>query len=130
MKTSGQEEEACPCLEGDTYYLNFEERSLGVDRDFGEATVYRCKRCGRYWLHYHVEYEYLTAAGRWFRGPIAPEVAASATAASAKQILERLDWYFRGGSAFGGQVIKTSPGQLTYWLAPFPGPGGQSKPTR
>jgi hypothetical protein len=92
-----------------------------VDDDFGEVTVERCKRCGRYWLHYLVEYEYLTAAGRWFRGIISPEAAASMNAASAKKTLETLDWYFRGGSAFGGKVIRTSPGQLKYWLSPFPG---------
>lgn len=38
-----------------------------------------------------------------------------------KCILEGLDWYSRGGSAFGGKAIKTSPGQLKYWLTPFPG---------
>ncbi len=112
----------CPCLEGDIYHQNFEERSLGVDRDFGEATVWRCRCRGRYWLEYQVEYEYLTAAGRWFRGLITSEAAASARAESAKQILEGLDWYFRGGSAFGGKVTKTVPGQLKYWLTPFPGP--------
>lgn len=117
-----EQQQECPCLEGDTYYQNFDERALGADRDFGEASVWRCKRCGRYWLEYHVEYEYLTAAGRWFRGVITSEAAASARAESAKQILEGLDWYFRGGDAFGGQVTKTSPGQLKYWLSPFPGP--------
>lgn len=68
----------CPCLQGDTYYQNFEERSLGVDRDFGEATVWECKRCGRYWLECHIDCENLTAAGRWFRGVVNPDVAASA----------------------------------------------------
>lgn len=121
-------QEACPCLAGDTYYQNFEERSLGTDRDFGEATVFKCKRCGRYWLQYHVEYEHLTAAGRWFRGVVNPEIAASARAESAKRILEGLDWYFRGGSAWGGRVIKTTPGQLEYWLMPFPGPSKESAP--
>jgi hypothetical protein len=113
-----EQQQECPCLEGDTHYDNFEERSLGVDRDFGEASVWKCKRCGRYWLEYHVEYEYLTAAGRWFRGLITSETAAAARAESAKQILEGLDWYFRGGSAFGGQIIKTSSGQLQRWLFP------------
>jgi hypothetical protein len=66
-----------------------------------------------------MEYEYLTAAGRWFRGVITPEIAASVTLATAKEVLEGLDWYFRGGSAFGGgKALRTSPGQLEYWLAP------------
>src|SRR2546430_11648123 len=47
------------------------------------------------WLHYLMEYEYLTAAGRWFRGPITPKIAASVTAANATNVLEELDWYFR-----------------------------------
>ena len=115
-------QQKCPCLDGETYYENSEARDLGVDRDFGEARIWRCRRCGRYWLEYMVEYEYLTAAGRWFRGIITPETAASAEAASAKKILEGLEWYFRGGSAFGGKPIKTAPGQLKYWLFPFPGP--------
>jgi hypothetical protein len=65
-----------------------------------------------------MEYEYLTAAGRWFRGVITPEIAASVNPATAKEVLDGLDWYFRGGGAFGGKVLRTSPGQLKYWLAP------------
>lgn len=121
MQASTKNGAECPCLEGDTQHLGFEQRHVGVDSDFGEVTVERCRRCGRYWLHYLVEYEYLTAAGRWFRGILSPEAAASMKAASAKKTLETLDWYFRGGSAFGGKVIRTSPGQLKYWLTPFPG---------
>src|SRR5439155_984547 len=86
------------CLTGDVYYENFEDRFVGVDRDFGEVTVSKCKRCGQFWLHYLMEYEHRTAAGRWFRGPVSPKIAASVTAASATKLLEKLDWYFRGGS--------------------------------
>jgi hypothetical protein len=123
MQTSGQNPKECPCfLEADTHQQNLlEERFVGSDSDFGEVTVERCTRCGRFWLHYLIEYEYLTAAGRWFCGVITPEAAVSMNAASAKKMLEKLDWYFRGGSAFGGKVLKTSPGQLKYWLVPFPG---------
>ena len=84
MQISRQQQEDCACLQGDTD--DFDARPLGVDHDFGEATVLRCRRCSRYWLHYLVEYEYLTAAGRWFRGVITPETAASAEATSAKKI--------------------------------------------
>lgn len=121
MPPDTQQPGDCECLKGDFYYLNFETKSLGADSNYGEASIDRCKRCGRYWLHYLMEYEYLTAAGRWFRGIVTPEVAASATAESATRILEGLEWYFRGGSAFGGKVTRTSPGQLRYWLMPFPG---------
>ena len=123
MHASGQNPQECPCLLGDTFYQDFEERSVGVDRDFGEVTVSRCKRCGQLWLHYLMEYEYLTGAGRWFRGPITPKVAASVTSTNATKVLESLEWYFRGGSAFGGKVIRTSPGQLKQWLYPSAGPG-------
>ena len=120
MQPSGQDPQECPCVAG--VHQDFENSFVGVDRDFGEVTVAHCKRCGRFWLHYLVEYEYLTAAGRWFRGVITPEIAASVKPETAQEVLEGLDWYFRGGSAFGGQVLKTSPGQLKYWLFPLPGP--------
>lgn len=112
----------CSCLQGDFYYQKFENKSLGVDSDYGEVSIDCCKRCGRYWLHYLMEYEYLSRSGRWFRGLITSTMAASATAATAKSMLESLEWYFRGGSAFGGKVIRTNSGQLKYWLTPFPGP--------
>jgi len=108
----------CPCLAGETYYQNFDSRLVGTDSDYGEVTVLRCKRCGQFWLHYLMEYEYLTAAGRWFHGPITPEIAASVKPGTAREVLEALDWYFRGGSAFGGKVIKTLPGQLKQWVLP------------
>src|SRR2546430_4449245 len=95
MHASGQNPQECPCLSGDTSYQDFEDRLVGVDRSFGEVTVSQCKRCGQFWLHYLMEYEYLTAAGRWFRGPITPKIAASVTAANATKVLEELDWYFR-----------------------------------
>ena len=50
---------------------NYEKRLLGADHDFGESTVLKCKRWGRYWLYCLIEYEYLTTSGRWFLGPIA-----------------------------------------------------------
>ena len=37
------------------------------------------------------KYEHLTAEGRWFRGVVTSEMAASGRAALAKQILEGLD---------------------------------------
>jgi hypothetical protein len=118
---SKQAEESCPCLEGETYFQNFESRALGMDSDYGEVSVDKCKRCGRYWLHYLMEYEYLSRSGRWFRSVVTPEVAASVKADDAKRIIESLDYYFRGGSAFGGKTIKTS-GSLEIWLVPFSGP--------
>src|SRR5712671_7179080 len=93
MQTSGQNPQECPCLAGEPH--DSENTFIGVDRDFGEVSVARCKGCGRFWLHYFIEYEYLTAAGRWFRGVITPKIAASVTHANATKVLEQLDWYFR-----------------------------------
>jgi hypothetical protein len=125
MEETKPQQEECSCLNEDTCYQDtVQVEFLGVDRDFGESKILKCRRCGRYWLHYFIEYEYLTAAGRWFCGVITPETAACADAASAKKILEGLDWYFRGGSAFGGKAIKTPAGQLERWLFPSPGPRG------
>ena len=125
MQIPSYQPEDCSCLTEDTFIRDTEQvKSLGTDNDFGESSILKCTRCGRFWLHYSIEYEYLTAAGRWFSGIITSETVASAKAASAKSILESLDWYFRGGSAFGGKVIKTRPGQLERWLFPSPGPSG------
>jgi hypothetical protein len=122
---SQQFEETCPCLEGETYFQNFEHRALGMDSNYGEVSVNTCKHCGRRWLHYLMEYEYLSRSGRWFRGVVTPEVAASVKPDDAKRIIEGLDYYFRGGSAFGGNVIKTT-GPLGIWLVPFSGPERQA----
>lgn len=122
MPEAGQKTQDCRCMSGDAPSTAYEERRIGMDADFGEVSVLRCKSCGRFWLKYLMEYEHLTAAGRWFLGLISPEVASSLKASKAKEVLETLDWYYRGGSAFGGKVIRTSPGQLKYWLTPFPGP--------
>lgn len=103
----------------ETPHTHYEERSIGMDQDFGEVSVLRCNSCGRFWLKYLMEYEHLTGAGRWFLGLIGPKAAASMKAANAKKVLESLDWYYRGGSAFGGKVIRTSPGQLRHWLTPY-----------
>ena len=114
-------EKTCICLEGETYFENFERRFVGVDTAYGEVSVVRCKNCGRYWLNYLMEYEYLSRAGRWFRGVVAPEIASGVKPEEAKNILQNLEWYFRGGSAFGGKVTKTQ-GPLDLWLVPFSGP--------
>ena len=105
----------CPCLEGEVFFQNFERREFGYGPDFGEVSVNKCKRCGRYWLEYFIEYESFTGAGRWFRGILAPDTATSVKPSEVITTLENLEWYFRGGSAFGGRVIKTS-GPLKVWL--------------
>jgi len=121
MQAAEKKAQECQCLSGDAPYSAYEQRRVGMDQDFGEVTVLRCKSCERLWLKSFIEYENLIAAGRWFLGLIPQELAGSLKATKAKKILESLNWYYRGGSAFGGKIIRTSPGQLKYWLTPFSG---------
>jgi len=67
-----------------------------------------------------MEYEYLTAAGRWLEGEIAPHAAARLKPNKALKLFRNMPSYYRGGSAFGGQVI-LSHGPPESWLVPFPG---------
>ena len=59
----------CRCLaEAPTHPDAVEERVIGTDPSHGRfaaVTLVRCARCNRLWLRYAVEYEHLTAAGRW-----------------------------------------------------------------
>jgi len=71
----------CPCLV--QKLICFEKKSVDVDDDYGEVTLWTCRRCGRIWLHYFIEYEYLTAAGRMFTGVLSPAAAARVTAKDA-----------------------------------------------
>jgi hypothetical protein len=119
MAGSAQNTPQCRCLSGDVFYLNFDERALGDDSHGGDISVLRCKHCGQFWLHYLMEYPHYTGAGRWIHGPITPEMAATAEPETARRLLEGLDWYFRGGSAFNGVITKTPPGNLDLWLSIF-----------
>jgi len=112
--------ETCPCLDAETHFCGFEIKPIGVDDQYGEVAVWTCKKCGRHWLRYFIEYEYLTAAGRMFTGVIAPRALAAITAENALEAFEKMDWYFRGGSAFGDKLLRTV-GPLKPWLVPFGG---------
>jgi hypothetical protein len=116
MQNSTPDHAECPCLAGNLSFQDFDERGVGDDSLGGEVAVLRCKRCGQFWLRYLMEYPHLTAAGRWIQGPITPEIAASVVPEAARELLEKLGWYFRGGSAFNGKIIETSPGKLNLWL--------------
>jgi len=97
-----------------------EKRSVGTDDNYGEVTVFRCTRCGRCWLHYLMEYEYLTAAGRWLEGEISPRVAASLKPNEAVQFFDKMEWFHCSGSAFDGKLRRVT-GPAATWLTPFPG---------
>jgi len=108
------------CSGNDGTAHDIERRDVGVDRDYGEVSVLRCLRCGRCWLHYLMEYEYLTAAGRCLEGEIPADVAAKVKPGDALKLFGKMESYYRGGSAYGGQML-LSQGPPARWLVPFPG---------
>ena len=120
MHTAPESVDACPCLNAETHFCGFKKKAIGMDDQYGEVSVWTCKKCGRDWLHYFIEYEYPAAAGRMFTGVIPPETAASVHAENAADLIETMEWYFRGASAFGGNLLRTS-GPVKPWLIPFPG---------
>jgi hypothetical protein len=106
----------CRCEDGQARHDVFERRFCGVaKRNFAEVSVLACKFCGRLWLEYFVEYEHLTAAGRWFRGEITREAAERVKPDDAAPMFGDMKRYWRGGSAFGGVAALTT-GPLDMWL--------------
>ena len=97
----------CICLQEPQAFDQYETtHSLGVDKTngrYGEVNVWRCKRCGRHWLHYLVEYESERNSGRIFMGLIPAQLAESLTPDKAVDYLDGLDWHLYGGSYFGGK---------------------------
>lgn len=93
----------CSCMHPPFHYQNFHSNSIGTDITngrYGEVTIKKCKKCGKLWLHYLVEYEAFTKSGRWYRGLISESKAKKISPESAVNYLEELDWHFYGGSYF------------------------------
>jgi hypothetical protein len=91
----------CTCLTPPFSVRDFSDNLVGVDTKngrFGDVSIQTCRHCGSTWLHYRVEYEAFSRSGRWFRGPITPEL--SITAENAVDVLADMPWYFFGGSYF------------------------------
>jgi hypothetical protein len=107
------------CSPADNLRHALERRGVGIDDQYGEVTVLRCSRCGRCWLHYFIEYEYLTASGRWLEGEIAPDVAARVNARKAVALFDQMPWFYCSGSAFGDKLRRVT-GPASTWLVPFP----------
>ena len=97
----------CPCLDTPQRHECYAPVAfLGVDPTagrYGEVALVRCARCGQHWLRYALADEGFAESGRFFLGPIAPEVARTLTPEGAVGYLESLDWYLYGGSYFRGQ---------------------------
>lgn len=83
-------------------------RDLGLDDHLAQVSLLACPECGTYWLRYSYEVEAFTGSGRWFLGTLPARQVLALTVASARETLERLDWYYYGGSYFGGRVGKGS----------------------
>ena len=100
----------CGCLESARPPCSF-AREIGVDMTnfrYGDVSLMRCDRCGRYWLLYEVEYASYTQSGRWFLGLIDEERAETLQPEDAAPYLASLDWYFRGGAYYFGEITKVS----------------------
>lgn len=96
----------CACEQPDAGYKLFRSRGLGrddTDGRFADVSLERCRRCGRLWLRYFVEYEAFSRSGRWARGLISDEAAEAMTPADATHYLHERPWYLYGGSYFEGR---------------------------
>ncbi|MGA0606575.1 hypothetical protein ACO2Q0_11285 [Phenylobacterium sp. VNQ135] len=93
----------CVCEQASARYTEFESRPVGCDETegrFADVTIERCRSCGRLWLRY--EYEAFSRSGRWARGRISDDEAATVTPETAIAYLNGLSWYLYGGSYFDG----------------------------
>jgi len=79
-----------------------------MDENFAEVSLLTCSLCGQKWIRVLYEVEAFTASGRWYLGAITAQQASSLAAENAKNTLEKLNWYFYGGSYFGGRIGKAS----------------------
>lgn len=98
--------EPCGCFATPLSHL-ISARELGMDRRFAEVSVLVCRDCGQHWLRYFYEIEAFTASGRWYLGAVTPEQISALTSENAKETLERLDWYYYGGSYYEGRSGRT-----------------------
>ncbi len=98
-------EQACNCLNEPMNIGQYDKvKFIGVDEAngrFGEVSIWQCKTCGRYWLHYLVEHEAFAGSGRYFMGLITQKIADTLSPNTAVEYLNKLDWHLYGGSYFG-----------------------------
>ncbi len=99
--------ETCECQTSSSHKLS-DVLELGLDQNYGQITVLACQCCGQFWLKYFYEIEGFSASGRWYLGAISFEQFSSLTLENAIPTLEKLDWYFVGGTYHGGQISKAS----------------------
>ncbi len=95
--------ETCDCLVTAQKHL-VEVIHFGLDAINAEVSILGCSRCGQLWLKYFYENEGFSSSGRWYLGAISNDQSTSINLENAKRTLEQLDWYFLGGSYYGGVV--------------------------
>jgi hypothetical protein len=104
--------EDCTCFEPESFKDDFERTVLGLDRTAGDAlaevSLDRCRRCGRWWLHYFVEAPGFAESSRWYRAPLAAEMAQDVTPQRALSLLESLPWRLQGGAYYGRRGERAS----------------------
>lgn len=98
----------CKCFNPPFNAADYEIREIGNDGRNAEVSVEICNLCGRRWLRYFYENESFSRSGRWYRGMISDGESLRMTANEAAEYLEKLDWYFLGGSYFdsSGKISK------------------------
>jgi hypothetical protein len=79
-----------------------------MDKQWAEVSLWICTACDQWWLRYYYVVEAFSKSGRWYLGAITADQAAILTAEQAKDTLERLAWYYYGGSYYDGQIGKAA----------------------
>lgn len=95
--------EECACFQS-TQQKGVPFELMGLTEDYAEVTLGKCPQCGQHWLRYLYENEGFTGSGRWFLGAISAEQANDLRVEESKSLLEGLEWYWYGGSYFGGNT--------------------------
>ena len=90
----------CPCRAPPFPATRFERTDLGIDGLDAEVSIDTCRACGTEWLHYLIEEEYRSRAGRWWRVEILDPLDPILSASTARDYIERQPGGFCGGSYF------------------------------
>lgn len=99
--------ETCSCLIAVSDRLTL-VGELGMDERYAEVSLLVCPDCGQPWLRYFYEVEAFSHSGRWYLGALSPGQVAMLRAANARRQLEKVPWYFCGGSYYSGKIFRSS----------------------
>lgn len=99
---------SCACLETHSDRL-VNEGYIGEDKRYRDVSLLKCPDCGQLWLRILYENEAFTESGRWFECPISASEREALTANTALDLMGSKNWFFVGGSYFGGVISKSRP---------------------